>query len=92
MKETAILINTGRGPLVCEQDLADALRDRRLRAAGVDVLTEEPPRQGSPLIGLENCSITPHVAWATLQARQRLWQIALGNVQAALAGRPVNVV
>ncbi len=92
MKPTAILINTGRGPLVCEQDLADALRDGRLCAAGVDVLTEEPPRQGSPLIGLENCSITPHVAWATLQARQRLWQIALGNVQAFLAGRLVNVV
>ena len=92
MKPSAILINTGRGPLVCEQDLADALRNGRLYAAGVDVLTEEPPRQGSPLIGLANCSITPHVAWATRQARQRLWQVTFGNLEAFLAGRPVNQV
>lgn len=92
MKPTAILINTGRGPLVSEQDLADALREGRLHAAGVDVLTEEPPRQGSPLIGLENCTITPHVAWATLQARQRLWQVALQNLKDFLCGTPHNVV
>lgn len=92
MKPTAILINTGRGPLVCEQDLADALREGRLYAAGIDVLTEEPPRKGSPLIGLDNCFITPHIAWATLQARRRLWQVALANVQNFLAGTPVNQV
>ncbi len=92
MKPSAILINTGRGPLVDEQALADALRAHQLFAAGIDVLTQEPPVQGSPLIGLENCSITPHIAWATLQARRRLWQTALANVQAFLRGAPQNVV
>ena len=92
MKPSAILINTGRGPLVDEQALADALREGRLYAAGIDVLMQEPPVQGSPLIGLGNCSITPHIAWATLQARRRLWQTALANVQAFLAGTPQNVV
>ena len=92
LRPTAILINTGRGPLICEEDLADALRHGRLYAAGLDVLTQEPPRQGSPLIGLKNCYITPHIAWATQQARARLWQIALQNIQAFLAGKPVNTV
>ena len=92
MKPTAILINTGRGPLVCEQDLADALNSGRLYAAGVDVLEQEPPRQGSPLIGARHCYITPHIAWATEQARHRLMDIALQNVEAFLQGRALNRV
>lgn len=92
MKPSAILINTGRGPLVDEQALADALNQDSIYAAGVDVLTQEPPRQGSPLIGARHCYITPHIAWATSAARRRLMQVALENVAAYLAGNPQNVV
>jgi glycerate dehydrogenase len=92
MKPTAILINTGRGPLIDELALADALNSQRLYAAGVDVLAEEPPRNGSPLLGARNCYITPHIAWATLEARQRLLTIAIENVKAFAEGNPVNVV
>ncbi len=92
MKPTAIVINTGRGPLVDEQALADALNKKQIYAAGVDVLTEEPPRNGSPLINARNCFITPHIAWASAAARKRLMQIALNNVKAFVAGNPVNVV
>lgn len=92
MKPTAILINTGRGPLVDEHALADALNSGRLYAAGLDVLTEEPPVNGSPLIGARNCCITPHIAWATAQARARLQGIAIENVRAFISGKPINVV
>lgn len=92
MKPTAILINTGRGLLVDEEALAEALHEGRLYAAGLDVLSQEPPRQGSPLIGEPRCFITPHIAWATPEARQRLISIALQNVQAFLDGHPQNVV
>lgn len=92
MKPTAILINTGRGPLVDEQALADALRAGRIRAAGVDVLTEEPPRNYNPLIGAPNCHITPHIAWATAEARQRLLATAIENVKAFANGRPQNTI
>ncbi|MBR5715786.1 MAG: D-2-hydroxyacid dehydrogenase [Bacteroidales bacterium] len=92
MKPSAILINTGRGPLIDEQALADALNNGKIYAAGVDVLTQEPPRAGSPLIGARNCYITPHVAWATKAARERLDKIAFENVRAFLNGAPQNVV
>ncbi len=92
MKPSAILINTGRGPLIDEQALADALNSGKIYAAGVDVLTQEPPRAGSPLIGARNCYITPHVAWATRAARERLDKIAFENVRAFLDGCPQNVV
>lgn len=92
MKPTAILLNTGRGPLIDEQALADALNAGRIRAAGLDVLAQEPPREGSPLIGARNCHITPHIAWATRAARQRLWQIAVENLRAYAAGQTQNQV
>ena len=92
MKPTSILINTGRGPLIDENSLADALNQGRIMGAGVDVLQEEPPRKGSPLIGARNCFITPHIAWATQAARSRLIKIAVANVKAFIEGEPQNVV
>ena len=92
MKSSAILINTGRGPLVDEEALADALKNHHILAAGVDVLSEEPPKPNNPLLGVENCIITPHISWATYQARERLIQITVENVRAFIEGRPQNVV
>ena len=92
MKSTAILINTGRGPLVNDQDMADALQGKRLSAFCADVLTEEPPQAGNPLLRCENAFITPHIAWATKEARSRLINIAVNNVVAFVEGKPVNVV
>lgn len=92
MKPSAIILNTGRGPLVDDQALADALNEGRILAAGIDVLTEEPPVNGSPLLNARNCHITPHIAWASLAARQRLMSIALDNVKAFLGGKPQNEV
>ena len=90
MKPSAILINTGRGPLLDEQAVADALAEGRLYAAGVDVLEEEPPRGGSPLIGAPRCYITPHIAWASAAARRRLIDIATANVAAYVRGEALN--
>lgn len=92
MKPTAILINTGRGPLVNDQDVADALKEKRLKAFCADVLTEEPPRADNPLLPCENAFFTPHIAWATEEARSRLVDIAVNNVKAFVEGKPVNVV
>lgn len=92
MKPTAILINTARGPVVDEQALADALNAKKIYAAGIDVLTEEAPRSGSPLFGAHNCFVTPHIAWATLEARMRLLAISEENLRAFIEGNPQNVV
>lgn len=92
MKPTAFLINASRGPLVIDRDLADALERGVIAGAGLDVLTAEPPREGNPLIAAKNCIITPHIAWATLEARKRLLGTVADNIRAFLAGNPVNVV
>ena len=92
MKPTAILINTGRGPLVDEQDVADALKGNRLRAYCADVLGVEPPKADNPLLKCEQAFITPHIAWASEEARVRLVNVAVENVRAFVDGKPVNVV
>ena len=92
MKETAILINTGRGGLVNENDLAEALKSHRIKAAGLDVMVNEPPREDNPLLGLENCFITPHIAWATYEARVRLMDLAVKNLKSFIEGNVINNV
>ena len=92
MRRTAILINTARGPLVNEADLAQALNGGTIAGAGLDVVSLEPISPANPLLGARNCIITPHIAWASLAARQRLMATTAENVRAFLAGSPVNVV
>lgn len=92
MRPSAILINTGRGPLVNENDVAAALKENRLRAYCADVLNEEPPRAGNPLLLCENAFITPHIAWATKEARIRLTDMAISNVKAFVNKQPINVI
>ena len=92
MKSNAILINTGRGPLINEQDLADALNEGRIAAAGLDVLSVEPSVEGNPLLTARNCFITPHIACATLEARTRLMEIAVQNLKSYLNGQIINNV
>jgi glycerate dehydrogenase len=92
VKPSALIINTGRGPLVDEAALARALCDGRIAGAGIDVLSVEPPVADNPLLCAPRCIITPHIAWATRQSRARLLAVTVENVRAFLAGRPVNVV
>jgi glycerate dehydrogenase len=92
MKPSAFLINTGRGPLIDEKALADALNQGRIAGAGLDVLSQEPPPAGHPLFTAKNCIITPHIAWATKASRERLLATSVANVRAFLAGAPQNLV
>ena len=92
MKQNAILINTGRGPLVNEQDLADALNEGRIAGAGLDVLSVEPALANNPLLSAKNCFITPHIAWATKEARTRLMDIAVNNLKSYQEGNIINNV
>jgi glycerate dehydrogenase len=92
MKPTALLINTSRGPLIVDQDLADALTSGVIAGAGVDVLSVEPPAANNPLLTAKNCLVTPHIAWAAKEARARLMNLAIENLLAFVNGRPQNVV
>jgi len=92
MKPSAFLINTSRGPLVIERDLAEALNNQGLGGAAVDVLSSEPPSPDNPLLHAKNCIVTPHIAWASKEARTRLLNTAIANVRAFLGGHPVNLV
>ena len=92
MKRSAFLINTSRGPIVAEKDLADALNEGIIAGAGLDVLAVEPPPENNPLLKARNCIITPHIGWATLESRTRLMEIAVQNVSAFLTGSAINVV
>ena len=92
MKRTAFLLNTSRGPIIVDEDLSDALDNDVIAGAGIDVLSVEPPHKDNPMFKAKNCIITPHIAWATREARSRLMNMAVQNVQAFTRGTPVNTV
>jgi len=92
MKDGVIIINNSRGPMIVEQDLADALNSGKVYAAGVDVVSSEPIKGDNPLLGAKNCIITPHISWAPKESRKRLMDVAVSNLQSFIGGNPVNAV
>ena len=92
MKDNVIIINNSRGQLVNERDLADALNEGRVQAAGLDVVSTEPIMPDNPLLKAKNCIITPHISWASLECRDRIMNISADNLKGYLDGVPVNVV
>lgn len=92
MKDSAFLINTARGPIIIEEDLAQALNSNVIAGAGIDVLSVEPPAPDNPLFSAKNCLVTPHIAWASFEARSRLMTIAENNIRSFIAGQPINIV
>lgn len=92
MKDGVLIINTSRGLLVVEEDLAEALNQRKVGGAALDVVSTEPIKAGNPLLTAKNCLLTPHIAWAAVETRQRLLDMAIGNFEKFLAHNPVNVV
>ena len=92
MKPTAFLLNNSRGPLIVDQDLADALNSDQIAGAGLDVLSVEPPLENNPLLKAKNCLVTPHISWATREARSRLMNTVVENVKGFLRNSPQNVV
>ncbi len=92
MKDGVIIINTARGLLVNEKDLADALRSGKVAAAGVDVVSSEPIEDDNPLLTAPNCIITPHIAWAAKESRQRIMDVTVENIKAFMDGHPQNIV
>ena len=92
MKDGVMIINTSRGPLINEEDLATALNSKKVAGAALDVLSREPPGKDNPLLAARNCIITPHISWAPKESRERLMNIAINNLKQFLAGRTVNAV
>ena len=92
MKDGVLLVNSSRGPLICEEDLREALISGKVGGAAVDVLSTEPPTKDHPLLDAPNMLITPHIAWATKEARERLMEMAVDNLEAYLSGKPIHVV
>lgn len=92
MKPSAFLINTSRGPIINDADLAQALNNNIIAGAGIDVLSKEPPHADNPIFTAKNCIITPHIAWAAKEARARLMSTVINNLEAFIAGRPANVI
>ena len=92
MKDDVLIINNSRGPLIVEQDLADALNSGKVKGAALDVVSTEPIKENNPLLKAKNCLLTPHISWASKEARQRIMDKAADNLEQFLKGTPINVV